>query len=287
MDKIKEFFEFELLSINDWELKVVNLAWVTLIFTGAFFLKWLFKKYLNRLEKHGRIDRGKSYAIYSIVTYLIFIIAIMSAIDALGFKVTLLLASSSAILLGFGLGVQDLIKDMVAGFIILFERTVTAGDIVEITGIVGEVKEVGLRTTSLLTREGIVLIVPNSKLTNDNVVNWSQNNRVTRFRVDVGVAYGSDTSKVEKILLEAAKENKDVISKPEPMVFFQNFGDSSLDFSLFFFSRNLFRIERTKSDLRFVIDQKFRENNVAIPFPQRDVWFRNNPTKESEWKLPL
>ena len=282
MDKIKEFFEFELLSINDWELKVVNLAWVTLIFTGAFFLKWLFKKYLNRLEKHGRIDRGKSYAIYSIVTYLIFIIAIMSAIDALGFKVTLLLASSSAILLGFGLGVQDLIKDMVAGFIILFERTVTAGDIVEITGIVGEVKEVGLRTTSLLTREGIVLIVPNSKLTNDNVVNWSQNNRVTRFRVDVGVAYGSDTSKVEKILLEAAKENKDVISKPEPMVFFQNFGDSSLDFSLFFFSRNLFRIERTKSDLRFVIDQKFRENNVAIPFPQRDVWFRNNPTKESE-----
>jgi len=282
MDKIKEFFEFELLSINDWELKVVNLAWVTLIFTGAFLLKWLFKKYLSRLENHGRIDRGKSYAIYSIVTYLIFIIAIISSIDALGFKITILLASSSAILLGFGLGVQDLVKDMVAGFIILFERTVTAGDIVEITGIVGEVKEVGLRTTSLLTREGIVLIVPNSKLTNDNVVNWSQNNRVTRFRVDVGVAYGSDTRKVEKILLEAAKENKDVISKPEPMVFFQNFGDSSLDFSLFFFSRNLFRIERTKSDLRFVIDQKFRENNVAIPFPQRDVWFRNNPTKESE-----
>jgi small-conductance mechanosensitive channel len=282
MDKIKEFFEFEILSINEWELKVVNIAWVTLIFSGAFLLKWLFKKYLSRLENHGRLDGGKSYAIYSVVTYLIFIIAIISSIDALGFKVTVLLASSSAILLGLGLGVQDLFKDMVAGFIILFERTVTAGDIVEITGIVGEVKEVGLRTTSLLTREGIVLIVPNSKLTNDNVVNWSQNNRVTRFRVDVGVAYGSDTRKVEKLLLEAAKENKDVISKPEPMVFFQNFGDSSLDFSLFFFSRNLFRIERTKSDLRFVIDQKFRENNVAIPFPQRDVWFRNNPTKESE-----
>lgn len=287
MDKIKEFFEFELLSINDWELKVVNIVWLILIFGGAFLLKWLFRKYLNRLENKKSIDAGKSYAVYSVGTYFIFIIAIISSIDALGFNPTVLLASSSAILLGLGLGVQDLFKDMVAGFIILFERTVTAGDIVEITGIVGEVKEVGLRTTSLLTREGIVLIVPNSKLTNDNVVNWSQNNRVTRFRVDVGVAYGSDTSKVEKILLEAAKENKDVISKPEPMVFFQNFGDSSLDFSLFFFSRNLFRIERTKSDLRFVIDQKFRENNVAIPFPQRDVWFRNNPTKESEWKLPL
>ncbi len=282
MDKIKEFFEFELLSINDWELKVVNIVWLILIFGGAFLLKWLFRKYLNRLENKKSIDAGKSYAVYSVGTYFIFIIAIISSIDALGFNPTVLLASSSAILLGLGLGVQDLFKDMVAGFIILFERTVTAGDIVEITGIVGEVKEVGLRTTSLLTREGIVLIVPNSKLTNDNVVNWSQNNRVTRFRVDVGVAYGSDTSKVEKILLEAAKENKDVISKPEPMVFFQNFGDSSLDFSLFFFSRNLFRIERTKSDLRFVIDQKFRENNVAIPFPQRDVWFRNNPTKESE-----
>lgn len=280
MEQLKEFFEFELLSINDWELKVINLVWVSLIFGGAILLRWLFRKYLGRLERIGRLDAGKSYAINSVGTYLIFIIAIITSIDSLGFNVTVLLASSTAVLLGLGLGIQDLFKDMVAGFIILFERTVTAGDIVEITGIVGEVKDVGLRTTSLLTREGIVLIVPNSKLTNDNVVNWSQNNRVTRFRIDVGVAYGSDTRKVEQILLEAATENPDVIKKPEPMVFFQDFGDSSLNFSLFFFSRNLFRIERTKSDLRFVIDQKFRENQVAIPFPQRDVWFRNNPTKD-------
>ncbi|MCR9153238.1 MAG: mechanosensitive ion channel family protein [Croceimicrobium sp.] len=282
MDQIKNFLELELLSVNEWKLKVINLVWVVLILSAAYLLRWLFRKYLNRLVKLGRLDAGKSYAIFSVSSYFIFIVAIMTVIDSLGFNVTVLLASSTAVLLGLGLGIQDLFKDMVAGFIILFERTVTAGDIVEIAGTVGEVKDVGIRTTSLLTREGIVLIVPNSKLTNDNVINWSQNNRVTRFGVDVGVAYGSDTQKVEKLLLEAAAENQDVIAKPEPIVFFKDFGESSLDFTLFFFSRNLFRIERTKSDLRFAIDKKFRENNVAIPFPQRDIWFRNNPAKDTE-----
>ncbi len=280
MEKVKSFFELELLSVGDWELRIINIFWVLLIILISFIFRWLFKKYLQRLEKHGKLDPGKSYAINSVGSYIIAIIAIISVIDSLGFQVTVLLASSTALLVGLGLGLQDLFKDMVAGFIILFERTVTAGDIVEIAGIVGEVKEVGIRTTMLLTREEIVLIVPNSKLTADNVVNWSQNNRVTRFKVQVGVAYGSDTELVKNILLEVAEENKDVLKSPHPIVFFDDFGDSSLNFSLFFFSRNLFRIEKTKSELRFAIDKKFRENKVTIPFPQRDLWFRNSPKSD-------
>jgi small-conductance mechanosensitive channel len=282
MDTIKSFFELEILSINNWELKVGNIIWIIIILFLALLTKWIFRKYLKRQQKVDRLDSGKAYAIYTVGTYIIFIIAIISAVDSLGFRVTVLLASSSAVLLGLGLGVQDLFKDMVAGFIILFERTVTAGDIVEISGTVGEVKEVGLRTTSLLTRESIVLIVPNSKLTNDNVINWSQNNRLTRFRVDIGVAYGTDTQKVTTLLLEAAQESNDVIKDPEPTVFFRDFGESSLDFSLYFFSKNLFRIEKTKSDLRFLIDAKFREHQITIPFPQRDLWLKNYPNKNSE-----
>jgi small-conductance mechanosensitive channel len=275
MKNIRNFFELELFLIGDWELRIINIVWVALIFLITYVLLWLFKKYLQRQERVKRIDSGKSYAVRQVVAYIAYVIALISAVDSLGFQITVLLASSTALLVGLGLGLQDLFKDMVAGFIILFERTVTAGDVVEITGIVGQVKEVGLRTTSLLTREEIILIVPNSRLTAENVVNWSQNKKTTRFKIDVGVAYGSDTRLVQKMLIEAAMKSPEVLNKPEPSVIFSDFGESSLNFSLLFFSKNLFRIERTKSDIRFEIDRLFRENKISIPFPQRDIWFKN------------
>lgn len=277
MNKLKHFLEQELLRIGDYELQIVNLLSALLIFFIAWLLLWLFKKYLRRRQRLGRLDAGKLYALRQISAYIVYVVALIAAIDAMGFQITVLLAGSTALLVGLGLGLQDLFRDMVAGFIILFERAVTAGDIVEVTGIVGKVKEVGLRTTSLITREDIVLIVPNSKLTTDKIINWSQNHRVTRFRVDVGVAYGSDTEKVRRLLLESALGHKDVLDHPAPYVFFQDFGESSLDFSLYFFSSNLFRIERTKSDLRFKIDQLFRSHGVTIPFPQRDLWLKQVP----------
>jgi small-conductance mechanosensitive channel len=281
METIKDFFEQELFMIGDWELRIINIVWVFLIFLITRTLLWLFKKYLQRQERVKQIDSGKSYAVHQVVAYIAYIIAIISAVDSLGFQITVLLASSTALLVGLGLGLQDLFKDMVAGFIILFERTVTAGDVVEITGIVGEVKEVGLRTTSLLTREEIVLIVPNSRLTAENVVNWSQNKKTTRFKIEVGVAYGSDTRLVEKLLIQAAMKSLEVLNKPEPIIVFSDFGESSLNFSLLFFSKNLFRIERTKSDIRFEIDRLFRENEISIPFPQRDIWFKNQAPDSS------
>lgn len=282
MEQLNNFLDFKLLQVGNFELSMLSILQVAIIFLTAWFLLWLLKKYFGRKQEHGRLDAGKLYALTQIAAYIIYIIAIMAAIDALGFKITVLLAGSTALLVGLGLGLQDLFRDMVAGFIILFERAVTAGDIVEVTGIVGKVKEVGLRTTSIITREDIVLIVPNSKLTTDHVINWSQNHRVTRFRVDVGVAYGSDTELVQKLLLKSAEGHKDILATPGAYVFFNNFGDSSLEFSLFFFSSNLFRIERTKSELRFNIDRLFREHKVRIPFPQRDVWMRSESGKTAD-----
>lgn len=282
MKELKAFFELEIFKVNDWELRIGNLVWVLLIFGIAFLVRWLFGKYLQRLRNRGRLDQGKAYAIHQVSSYIIFIVALVAAIDSLGFDVTALLVSSSAVLVALGLGLQDLFKDMVAGFIILFERTVTAGDIVEINGTIGKVQEVGIRTTTLLTREDIIIIVPNAKLTAENVVNWSQNNRITRFGVAVGVAYGSDTKLVERLLLEAVKDHKDVNKNPAPVVQFKDFGSSSLDFVVYFHSKNLFRIEITKSEIRYAIDQKFREHNITIPFPQRDIWFRNATNQSPE-----
>ncbi len=203
-------------------------------------------------------------------------------LDSLGVKITVLLAGGTALFVGLGLGLQDAFKDLVAGIIILSERTVTAHDIVEIDGTVGEVLEVGLRTTTLRTRDDIELIMPNQKLTNERVINWSRNKKMTRFHVDVGVAYGSDTALVKTLLLQAATRNEAVSDSPKPHVFFNDFGSSSLDFRLFFYSHNLFRIERVKSELRFEIDRLFRENNVTIAFPQMDLWVRQLPNQHKE-----
>lgn len=277
VDQMKEFLEITLFVSGKFEIHVFNILNIILIFLVAWGVLWLFKKFLRRNNK-DKIDHGKQYAIIQLVSYVIYVIAIVVAIESLGVNMFTLLVGSTALLVGLGLGLQDFFRDLIAGFIILSQRTVTAGDIVEIAGTVGKVQDVGLRTTSLLTREDIVIIVPNTKLTNENVINWSQNNsKVTRFEIKVGVAYGSDTKLVKELLTKCAIENKDVMKIPQANVLFDNFGDSALEFRLNFYSKNLFRIERTKSDIRFEIDRKFREAGVKIPFPQRDLWVRQFP----------
>ncbi len=277
MERVREFLEITLFQSGDFQIRVFNLANIILIFLLARFFLFLFRKFIARRDKK-HLDLGKQYAIVQLMSYVVYVIAIVIAIDSLGVNITVLLAGSTALLVGLGLGLQDFFRDLIAGIIILSQRTVTAGDIVEIAGTVGKVQDVGLRTTSLLTREDIVMIVPNTKLTNENVINWSQNNsKVTRFEIKVGVAYGSDTTLVNDLLIKSAIENKDVIKIPEPTVIFDNFGDSRLDFRLTFYSQNLFRIERTKSDIRFSIDRNFREAGIKIPFPQRDLWVRQLP----------
>ena len=121
-----------------------------------------------------------------------------------------------------------------------------------------------------------MIIVPNSKLVSDNVINWSHNRSVTRFRIKVGVAYGSDVILVMQLLKDAALEHPEVVRTPEPKARFIDFGESSLDFELLFYSKRMFDIEFVRSDIRVKIDQKFRENNITIPFPQRDLHFKTS-----------
>lgn len=282
MDKLKSFLDFTIFTSEHYSVKVYNALIILLIFIFARLLLWVMEKYFRRKVREEKIDEGKKYAILQVVRYVVYIAAILISVDSIGINITVILAGSTALLVGLGLGLQDFFRDLVAGFIILSERSVTAGDIVELNGIIGKVVEVRLRTTSLLTRDDIVVIVPNSNLTTKEVVNWSQNMRTTRFSIKVGVAYGSDTELVNKLLIEAAKDHKEVLLSPKPYVMFSDFGNSALEFTLFFFSSNLFRIERIKSDIRFEIDRKFRENGITIPFPQRDVWLRNPNTEKQE-----
>jgi small-conductance mechanosensitive channel len=145
------------------------------------------------------------------------------------------------------------------------------GDIVEVEDKVGQVIEIKLRTTRAVTRDSKIIIIPNHKFISNSVYNYTQNGKVTREHVQVGVAYGSDTEKVTELLMQSVTQNNGILKKPKPFVAFEDFGDSALLFNVYFYVNKSFEVPIIKSDVRFAIDALFRENQITIPFPQRDV----------------
>lgn len=243
----------------------------------ARLIVWMFVNLvLFSWYNRNKIDIGKQYAYNQLLSYVLYTIAVIIALQYLGVNFTLVWAGAAALLVGVGFALQQVISDFFSGLVILFERSIEVGDFLDFGNFTGTVKKVGLRASVIETLERKDVIIPNSHLVNDNVTNWTRSRPVTRFDVRVGVAYGSDTQLVKNILLEVVKETPGILSGPIPFVRFLEFGDSSLNFSVFFFSSDVARIEDIKSDVRFRIDQAFRENSIEIPFPQRDVWIKSN-----------
>lgn len=267
---IKEFLEYEIFSIGDYSIKVSKIVTIILILIATYFILWLIKKALYS-KKFSKTDPGTSYALYQIIKYIIWVITLGIILEAIGIKVTLLLAGSAALLVGVGLGLQQTFNDIISGIILLSERSIKIGDVLDIDGDVVKIQSIGLRTSKALNRDDISIIIPNSLITTSKVINWSHQSNKTRFRIEVGVAYGSDVDLVIKILEESAKSYPDISSKDMVEARLMNFGSSSLDFHLLFFSKNIFRISKVKSDIRRIICQKFDENNIVISFPQLDV----------------
>lgn len=273
---MKDFLDTHLFNNGDYAVTLFHIVQVILLLVASWLVRKLAKRVVKRQIAAQNFDEGRGLAFYQIVKYAVIILTLLVGLDLVGIKLTILLAGSAALLVGVGLGLQQLFNDIVCGVFLLFEGTVTPGDIVEIEDVIGKVQEISIRTSKIQTRDGIVIIVPNSKLVSDNVINWSHNRDVTRFNVKVGVAYGSDLQLVVKLLEEAANEHPDVPAVPAPTARFINFGDSSLDFELLFYSRKMFEVEFVKSDIRLAIDQKFRDHKVSIPFPQRDLHVKND-----------
>lgn len=249
-----------------------------LIFFIAQLVVWLLTQLiLYGIYRNKKIDVGAQFAINQLLKYVVYVVAFVIILDNLGINITILLGGAAALLVGIGLGLQQTFNDFISGIVLLFERTVAVGDVLEVGAVIGTVKKIGLRASTIETRGNITVLVPNSKLVNEQVINWTHFDDKVRFEINIGVAYGSDTEKVKEILLEVAVNNPYVVKYPSPTVRFKNFGDNSLDFKVFFYSRNFIVIEDIKSDMRFAIDKKFRENNISIPFPQRDVWIRQQP----------
>ena len=239
----------------------------------SFLLKLTRKFYTRKMEEE---DKLKFISVFKFTNYFTYIVIFFVILGMTGINITPFLAASAALLIGLGLALQDFFQDIIGGIFIILDKSLLVGDVIEVEGKVGKVIEIKLRTTRAITRDDKIIIIPNHILIRNSIYNFTQNRKTTREEITVGVAYGSDTEKVKKLLLESVKEHKGVLSKPKPFVTFEDFGDSALIFKLKFFVKDIFRVPTLSSDIRFKIDSLFRENNITIPFPQRDVHLYNN-----------
>ena len=273
---LQQILEYNFLNIGDFHLNLAQLIVATFIITLARLIMWVIQRVLRTYFQRKEVDRGRQYAFLQFVKYVVYTAAILMATEAMGISLSVLWGGAAALLVGIGLGLQQTFNDIVSGLILLGEGTVEVGDIIEVGGVVGTVTNIGIRTSKIESRDRISILIPNSKLVGDNATNWTHNRGSIRFQLSIGVAYSSDIELVTQLILKAANEHSKIEQRPAPAVQFTDFGSSSLDFVLQFYSSEYLGIEFVKSELRYRITQLFREHHVEIPFPQTDLWVRNS-----------
>jgi small-conductance mechanosensitive channel len=272
MEKIKSIFQFNI-GIGDAEMSVGSfLIWVALIIALSFVLRFV-RKILTRKLSFER--KGKFKPIFSFFNYSLYTVVVLLMLQNAGVNLNALLAASAALLVGVGFALQTFFQDIISGIFILVDQTVHVGDIIELDGKVGKVENITLRTTRAVTIDNKVLIIPNHMYLTNTLFNWTENEKQTREHVSVGVAYGTDLNLLKTLLVDLALTHEEVLKSPPPILLFNNFGDSSLDFDLVFTLRDGFKTELVKSDMRYAIDKTLRDNNISIPFPQRVIHTAN------------
>ncbi|MCK5816034.1 MAG: mechanosensitive ion channel [Flavobacteriaceae bacterium] len=269
MEKIKEILSFSFKFSDSININIMGLLILLFTIVVVNYLLKLIRKLVT--QKLPTEDKLKFVSVFSYLRGLVFLIIFLVTLSSSGVNLTAILAASTALLIGVGLALQTLFQDIISGIFILIDQTVHVGDIIELDGKVGRVEKINLRTTNAVTINNKVLIIPNHLYLTNSLYNWTQNGVTTREYVEVGVAYGSDTQLVKNILIDVAKAHSEVHIAPEPLVRFTDFGDSALMFKLVFTLSNSFEAAEPKSDIRFEIDKRFREEGIQIPFPQRDI----------------
>ena len=257
-------------------LTLVQIFLLVALLLGVFWVSARTKSFLfNRFLVNSGLDRSLQYAISQIVSNIVLVVGVFIVLDNAGIHLGTLTVFAGAVGVGIGFGLQNIASNFISGLVILAERPITIGDRVEVAGVAGQVQQIRARSTVILTNDNITMIVPNTKFIDSPVTNWTYGDPRVRFRVPIGVAYGSDLEKVRNALLEVARENSHVLPQPAPTVFLETFGESSINLELVVWSKEMsYRPRRFRSDLNFAIAQKLREAGIEIAYPQRDVNFR-------------
>ncbi len=262
----------------------ISLLQLFLLVGLLIFVFWLSSRtkgfLFNRFLVHSGLDRSLQYAISQIASNLVLVVGIFVVLQNTGIRLEALTIFAGAVGVGIGFGLQNITSNFISGLVILAERPIAIGDRVEVAGVTGQVQKIRARSTVVVTNDNITTIVPNQKFIDSPVTNWTYGDKRVRFRIPVGVAYGSDVELVRKKLIEAGEEDPHTLDDPAPSVFFVEFGDSSLNFELVAWSDEMsHRPARYRSDLNFAIHRKLQEAGIEIPFPQRDLNIRSGTLK--------
>ena len=273
-----EFLSYELIPNEYFTLSFAQIIGIAIIiFIAKMSVNFVKLFITRRIKQKVNMDVGTEFVYIQFAKYFLYLFAFVMCLKVLEVDLTVFLTGSAALLFSIGLGIQDVFKDIFSGVVLLVEGKLKVGDIVEIynTGntdnVVAKIIKINVRTTQIETRNGNSLIVPNNKLTQEYIENWSHGSLLSRFKIDVSVAYGSDTELVKKLLKNAAMGHPKVSLKDEVIVRMSEFGDNGLEIELIFWAEQSWDVNMYKSDIRFEIDRLFREHNIAIPFPQRDL----------------
>ncbi len=282
---LSNIFEIELFSFKLGEtrryLRIGQIFSVfVLIFLARVVLNILRFALHRALKNKDWIDESRSYTIVQMSKYVLYTICLIMILKVIFGDISSIFWGASALFVGIGLGLQEFFTDVVAGFILLNDGSIKVGDIVELEGHIARIEKINIRTSHVRTTEGKIIIVPNSKFTEEYLTNWSVSDKITRFHVDVSVAYGTDTGMVKDLLYRVALQHPMVEKEREILVLFNHFGDNGLEFQLYFWAKRSWDILTIKSDIRFEIDRVFRENGVKIPYPQRDLHIVSDQTKQ-------
>ena len=282
-DSIWDFLQKPIFTVSGQGISIVSFLYFLIVIVLSIFLSRIIVRLLKRnVYSKADIEKGAQYTLSRLVKYVIVVIGFLIALQMIGFDLSILAVFGGLFGVGIGFGLQNIFSNFASGLILLLERPIQVGDIIEVDGLSGKVEEIGFRVAIVNTFDNESMIVPNSDLVTERVTNWSYGGDTTlRLRIPIGVAYGSDLEKVKEVLFEIAKGENKVLNNPGPEVFFKDHGDSSLNFELrVWISSPLDRI-KVKNSIREKINDRFREENIEIPFPQRDVHMINDRSEES------
>ncbi len=276
VDTLDHFFTYTLFTINQTPITLSSLAFFVFIMCGFWMVNSLLRRFLrNQVLKRTTMPLATQYTLTRIIQYVLLFIGTIIAFQIIGVDLSGLAVIFGFLSVGIGFGLQNLTSNFIAGLMLLFEQHIQVGDRITVGDTEGDVTEINIRSTTIRSLNNIAIVVPNSEFISSTVINWSHGDPKTRIEIEVGVSYNSDLNAVMNSLLEAAIEHPLTLSHPEPKAWLMSFGDSAWNMRLLTWVGDPQGRRQVHSDINCSIVKKFRQNEVEIPFPQRDLHVRS------------